>query len=144
MGNTNLFHKARLAVFRLSGIQLAVTVVLSLLALMLFGPLTAGSLFSGGLIGMIAGLYQAQRMLRVDASAHPEAFMRGLWVSEIVKIFLTVALFVVVVRVLRVAMVPTIVGYAGTYIVYWAMLGTAYPWFESPASNNDRDRNWPD
>lgn len=144
MGNTNLFHKARLAVFRFSGIQLAVTVVLTLLAFLLFGPHAATSLFSGGLIGITAGLYQAQRMIKVDASAHPDAFMRGLWVSEIVKILLTVALFIVAIRVLRVAMVPTIVGYAGTYVVYWAMLGTAYPWFESPVSNNDRDRNWPD
>jgi ATP synthase protein I len=144
MGNTNLFHKARLAVFRLSGIQLAVTVVLALLSLVLFDPLTAASLLSGGLIGILAGFYQAQRMMRADAGAHPEAFMRGLWVSEGLKIVLTVALFIVAIRLLRVAMVPTIVGYAGTYIVYWAMLGTAYPWFESPVSNNDRDRNWPD
>ncbi len=144
MGNTNLFHKARLAVFRLSGIQLAVTVVLTLLSLLLFDPLTAASLFSGGLIGMLAGLYQAQRMMRADAGAHPEAFMRGLWISEGLKIVLTVALFIVAIRLLRVTMAPTMVGYAGTYIVYWAMLGTAYPWFESPVSNNDRDRNWPD
>jgi ATP synthase protein I len=144
MGNTNLFHKARLAVFRLSGIQLAVTVVLALLSLVLFDSITAASLLSGGLIGILAGFYQAQRMMRADAGAHPEAFMRGLWVSEVLKIALTVALFIVAIRLLRVAMVPTIVGYAGTYIVYWAMLGTAYPWFESPVSNNDRDRNWPD
>jgi ATP synthase protein I len=144
MGNTNLFHKARLAVFRLSGIQLAVTVVLALLSLVLFDSITAASLLSGGLIGILAGFYQAQRMMRADAGAHPEAFMRGLWVSEAVKIVLTVALFIVAIRLLRVTMVPTIVGYAGTYIVYWAMLGTAYPWFESPVSNNDRDRNWPD
>jgi ATP synthase protein I len=144
MGNTNLFHKARLAVFRLSGIQLAVTVVLALLSWLFFGPMTAASLFSGGLIGMLAGFYQAQRMMRVDAGAQPEAFMRGLWVSEIVKIVLTAALFVAAIKLLRVTMVPTIVGYAGTYIVYWVMLGTAYPWFESPVSNNDRDRNWPD
>jgi len=83
-------------------------------------------------------------MMRVDAGAQPEAFMRGLWVSEIVKIVLTAALFVAAIKLLRVTMVPTIVGYAGTYIVYWVMLGTAYPWFESPVSNNDRDRNWPD
>jgi hypothetical protein len=39
--------------------------------------------------------------------------------------------------------VPTIVGYAGTYIVYWAALGTRYPWFETRVAS-DRDKNWPD
>lgn len=144
MGNTQTFQKARLAVFRLFGMQLALTGALTLIALLAFGTTAALSVFAGGFIGMIAGFYQAQRILRVDAGSHPEAFMRGLWVSELVKIVLTVALFIFVIRLLKVQMVPTIVGYAGTYIIYWVALGTAYPWFEIPVSNNARDRNWPD
>jgi ATP synthase protein I len=144
MGNTQTLQKARLAVFRLCGMQLMLTVAITLLALLMFGSSTATSALSGGLIGVLAGFYQAQRMLRVDAGSHPEAFMRGLWVSELVKIVLTVAMFIAAIRLLRVQMVPTIVGYAGTYFVYWVALGTSYPWFETPVSNNDRDRNWPD
>jgi len=144
MGNTIFFQKARRAVFRLSGLQLALTVVATLLALLIFDRAIAMSVFSGGFIGVVAGFYQAQRMMRVDASGHPEAFMQGLWISELVKIVLTVALFIVAIRLLRVQMVPTIVGYAGTYIVYWVALGTSYPWFETDIVNNDRDRNWPD
>ena len=92
---------------------------------------------------MLAGAYQAQRMLRVDAGIHPEAFMQGLWISEAVKFVLTVALFIVAIRLLQVQMVPTIIGYAATYIVYWAALGTRYPWFETRIES-DRDKNWPD
>ena len=143
MGNTQTFQLARLAVFRLFGMQLALTVALTLLAWAVFALPTAGSVLAGGLIGMLAGFYQAQRMLRVDAGAHPEAFMRGLWVSELVKIVLTVAMFVLAIRLFRVQMVPTIVGYAGTYIVYWVALGTRYPWFET-RTENTRDQNWPD
>ena len=43
---------------------------------------------------MIAGLYQAMRLLQVNAAEQPDALMRGMWVSEAVKIVLTVALFV--------------------------------------------------
>ena len=93
---------------------------------------------------MLAGFYQAQRMLRVDAGKHPEAFMRGLWTSEFVKIAITVALFILAIRLVKVQMVPTIIGYAGTYIVYWVALGTSYPWFATPTTNNARDKNWPD
>jgi len=124
--------------------QLALTVALTLIALLAFGAEAATSVLAGGSIGMLAGFYQAQRMLRVDAGKHPEAFMQGLWVSELVKIVLTVALFIAAIRLFRVQMVPTIVGYAGTYIIYWVALGTSYPWFETPVSNNARDRNWPD
>jgi len=144
MGNTQTFQKARLAIFRLAAWQLGLTLTLSALA-MLLSRMTAVSVLTGGLIGMLAGLYQAQRMLRIDASTHPESYMQGLWVSEAVKIVLTVALFIAAIRLLQVQMVPTIVGYAGTYIVYWVALRTAYPWFEtSVPSENLRDRNWPD
>jgi hypothetical protein len=68
-----------------------------------------------------------------------------LWVSEVVKILLTGALFVLAIQLLDVQMVPTIVGYAVTYIVYWAALGTAYPWMDTPTNTgNLRDKNWPD
>jgi ATP synthase protein I len=143
MGNTNTFQKARLAVFRLTVWQLLLSLALALIAALLVDGSFAWSVLAGGLIGMVAGFYQAQRMMRVDAGLHPEAFMQGLWVSEAVKIVLTVALFIVAIRLLRVEMVPTIVGYAGTYLIYWLALGTRYPWFETHVES-DRDKNWPD
>jgi ATP synthase protein I len=143
MGNTQKFQKARLAVFRLTVWQLLLTAALALLALLLIDKNFATSVLAGGLIGMLAGFYQAQRMLRVDAGKHPEEFMRGLWISEALKIVLTVALFIVAIRSLQVEMVPTIVGYAGTYMVYWAALGTRFPWFETRIES-DREKNWPD
>ena len=143
MGNTQLFQKARQAVFRLTVWQLLLTLALALIAVLLIDKSFAWGIATGGLIGMLAGAYQAQRMLRVDAGTHPEVFMQGLWISEIVKIVLTVALFIAAIRLLTVQMVPTIVGYAGTYIVYWAALGTRYPWFET-RTTSDREKNWPD
>jgi F0F1-type ATP synthase assembly protein I len=143
MGNTQTFQKARLAVFRLVGWQLALTVALAALGLVVGSGETATAVLVGGLIGMLAGFYQAQRLLRVDAGMYPEAFLRGLWISEALKIVLTVAMFIAAIQLLRVQMVPTIVGYAGTYIVYWVALGTRYPWFETRVENT-RDTNWPE
>lgn len=108
------------------------------------------SVFVGGSIGMIAGLYQALRLLQVDGANAPDAFLRGLWVSEVIKIALTAAMFVLAIRSLNIEMVPTIVGYAVTYIVYWIALGTNYPWFDNDVLENEmpvadlRERNWPD
>lgn len=145
MGNSQTFQKARRAVFRLSTWQLGLTLTLTVIAEVAMSRISALSVLTGGLIGIVAGLYQAQRLLRIDASLHPESFMQGLWISEAVKIVLTVALFIVAIRLLQVQMVPTMVGYAVTYIVYWAALGTAYPWIDTSAhSKNLRDRNWPD
>ncbi|MDP7270958.1 MAG: ATP synthase subunit I [Gammaproteobacteria bacterium] len=143
MGKTQTFQKARLAVFRLAGWQLALTFALVAIALVVGSSKAAMSVFTGGLIGMLAGIYQAQRLLRVDAGMHPEAFLRGLWISETLKIVLTVVMFIAAIRLLRVQMVSTIIGYAGTYIVYWLALGTRYPWFETMAEST-REKNWPE
>ena len=143
MGNTHTFQKARQAVLRITVWQILLTALLAVKAYFIFNAGFAVSLGTGGLIGIVAGSYQAQRMLRVDAGKDPAAFMRGLWISEVVKIVLTVALFVLAIRLLNVQMVPTIIGYAATYVVYWVALGTRYPWFET-GHNNPRDRNWPD
>ena len=143
MGNTQTFQKARLAVIRLSVWQFLLTAGIAITGLLLVDQAFALSVVTGGMIGMLAGAYQAQRIVRIDAAQHPDAFMRGLWVSEVIKIVLTVAMFVVAIRLLRVQMVPTIVGYAGTYVIYWVALGTSYPWFETDVVSNVRDRNWP-
>ena len=149
MGNTSTFQKARIAVLRLAGWQFLLTASLTATAWLTGYDDAALSVFVGGSIGMIAGLYQALRLLQVNAAGQPDAFLRGLWVSEVIKIALTVAMFVLAIRLLKVEMVPTIVGYAVTYIVYWIALGTSYPWFEDEFENevpvaNLRDRNWPD
>jgi len=143
MGNSQTFQKARLAVFRLTVWQLLLTLTIVLCGFFLVDKSFALSVLAGGVIGMVAGSYQAQRVLRVDAGLYPEEFMRALWISELIKIVLTVAFFIVAIRIFRVAMVPTIIGYAGTYVIYWVALGTRYPWFES-GHNNPRDKNWPD
>ncbi len=145
MGNSRTFQKARIAVLCLAGGQLLLTLLLTATAWLTGYDNAALSVFVGGSIGMIAGLYQALRLLQVDSAGAPEAFLRGLWVSEAVKILLTVAMFVLAIRVSKIEMVPTIVGYAVTYIVYWIALGTRYPWIETdmPVANL-RDRNWPD
>jgi ATP synthase protein I len=145
MGNTSTFLKARIAVLRLTGGQFLLTALLTAIAWLTGYGSAALSVFVGGSIGMIAGLYQAMRLLQVNAAEQPDALMRALWISEVIKILLTVAMFVLAIRLLKVEMVPTIVGYAVTYIVYWIALGTRYPWFEHEVSvSNLRDRNWPD
>lgn len=155
MGNTHTIQKARIAVLRLAGGQLLLTALLTAAAWLTGYDDAAQSVFIGGSIGMIAGLYQALRLLQVDAAGQPDEFLRGLWVSEAIKIALTVAMFVLAIRVLKVEMVPTMVGYAMTYIVYWIALGTNYPWLGNADSENGdlenempvadlRKRNWPD
>ena len=70
------------AAFRLAGWQVLLTGIVAAGALWLGGARRGhGPRATGGSIGIVAGLYQALRMFRVDAAQDPEGFMRGVWIS---------------------------------------------------------------
>jgi len=112
------------AAFRLAGWQVVLTGVVAAGASWLGGSASGLAAATGGSIGIIAGTYQALRMFRVDASEDPAGFMRGVYVGEVVKVMLTVALTIAAIRVLNVEMLPFMSGYIAIYIVYWVALRT--------------------
>ncbi len=116
------------AAYRLAGWQVVLTGMVAAGAFWLGGSFAALSAAAGGSIGIVAGLYQALRMFRVDAGKDPEGFMRGVYIGEAVKIVLTVALMIAAIRVMGVEMLPFMIGYIAIYSVYWIALKTGYPW----------------
>ena len=119
------------AAFRLAAWQLVMTGLVTAIASWLGGSEGAVSAAIGGSIGIIAGLYQALRMFRVDANRDPDGFLRGVYVGEAVKILLTVALMIAAIRVLQVEMLPFMLGYIAIYVVYWIALKTGFPWIKT-------------
>ena len=123
------------AVFRLAGWQVIVTGLVAAAAGWLSGSESALSAGTGGGIGVVAGLYQALRMFRINGARSPANIMRGVYIGEALKIALTVALMIAAIRILQVEFLPFIVGYIGTYVVYWAALKTSFPWSNEPIKN---------
>jgi ATP synthase protein I len=119
------------AAFRLAAWQLVMTGLVAAIASWMGGSEVAVSAAVGGGIGIIAGLYQALRMFRIDASKDPEGFLRNVYVGEAVKILLTVALMIAAIRVLQVEMLPFMLGYIAIYVVYWMALKTGFPWIKA-------------
>ena len=115
------------AAYWLAGWQLALTGFVAAGAGWLGGSASGLSAATGGSIGIIAGLYQALRMFRVDASKDPAGFMRGVYVGEVVKIVLTASLTIAAIRLLSVEMLPFMIGYISIYVIYWVALKTGLP-----------------
>ena len=119
------------AAFRLAAWQLVITGLVAAIASLVGGSDYAVSALIGGSIGIVAGLYQALRMFRIDASKDPDGFLRGVYVGEAIKILLTVALIIAAIRALNVAMLPFMLGYIAIYVVYWMALRTGFPWLKT-------------
>lgn len=124
MGNTQAFKRLRIRAYRLAGWQLVVTSLAAAAAGLVGGRCWLISAFAGGCIGVVAGFYQAMRMFCMDSSQQPERYMGAVYVSEAIKVSLTVALFIVAIKILEIEMVPTMVGYTVTFFVYWVSLRT--------------------
>jgi ATP synthase protein I len=130
MGNSELLIMQK-AAFRLAAWQLVITALVSAVASWVGGSDFAVSALIGGSIGIVAGLYQALRMFRIDASKDPDGFLRSVYVGEAIKILLTVALMLAAIRVLNVSMLPFMIGYIAIYVVYWMALKTGFPWIKA-------------
>ena len=107
----------RTEAYRLAGWQLLVTLLIAAAMGLLGGSNWAVSAVAGGCIGFLTNLWQALRMARIAGSA-PESFLSGLYLSELIKAVLTVALFIFAIKVFQVELVPTISGYGACFIVH--------------------------
>ncbi len=136
MDNALALQGLRRAAYRLSGWQLVMTALVVAGAAWIAGSAAALSALAGGVIGTVTGLYQAVRLFRTDASQYPEAFMGTVYAGEAVKILLTAALFIFAIKALRADFLPLILGYIATLVVYWAALGTGFPWLAGGASES--------
>ena len=130
-GATQNQKPLRRAAYRLAAWQFALTCGVAAVAAAIGGVAAAQSALMGGGINIVAGLYQALRMCSGQAALQPERYMRAVYTSEAIKIALTVALFIVVIRVMRPQFAPLIVAYAATFVVYLVALGTGYPWMQN-------------
>ena len=99
--------------------QLAATLVLGALCAGIFGARHGASALAGGAIGLVANLYMTLSALRPARDAGG-ALLR-LFVSWLVKVVLTVSLFVIVARTTWVSWLPLLAAYAATLVVFVAV-----------------------
>jgi F0F1-type ATP synthase assembly protein I len=84
--------------------------------------LAARSALVGGGISACATLTMVLVGLRNSAGKTPKEVMRGFYRGSVLKLLVTVALFVWALRVQRLAAAPLFITYATSFLVYWLAL----------------------
>lgn len=107
--------------YRVIGLQVLVTALISLALLAIHGTLIAASAFAGGAIGFTTSWVYARRMtVRAD---DPRALLRNHFVAELLKLGLTVILLAAVLILFPgVATLPLLLTFMATLAVYWVAL----------------------
>lgn len=108
--------------YRIIGLQVLVTALISLLLLPLYGTLVAASAFAGGAIGFTTSWVYAKKMT-VPPGSDPRVMLRAHALAEISKLGLTVILWAAVLVFFKgVATLPMLMVFIATLAVYWVAL----------------------
>lgn len=113
---------AREWTFKVVTVQLVVVVGLALLLAALLGARAGYSALAGSIISVVPSFYLAARMFRLSHGASAERLLRGIYVGEIMKMLLTVALFVIAFKLLDVDLIIVGAVYLVGMVVHWAAL----------------------
>lgn len=105
--------------------QAVVTVLLGAVIATMAGRASGVSAVTGGLIGLIANLYMTLAALRPTRNAG-HAFGR-LMVGQVVKVALTVGMFLAVAQRADVVWPVVFAGYVAMLMVFWAVPALAAP-----------------
>ena len=104
--------------------QALITLLIAVVALIADGAQAGWSAALGGGIGTGATFFMALRTLVGSAEDDGPAMLRRFYRAEMLKIGLTVFMFVVAFRFLPIAPLWMLGAYAATYAAYWsAMIG---------------------
>ena len=117
--------RARRLAFGVVASQAAVSVVAALCAFALAGRLAAVSALAGGGIATVGSLAMAAAVFGGGGGA--QRALTRFYLGEALKLAVVVVLFVVVLKVMRVAPLAMFAGFAATFLVYWNALLAALP-----------------
>jgi F0F1-type ATP synthase assembly protein I len=118
--------RARRLAFGVVASQAAVSVVAALCALPLAGRVGALSALAGGGIATAGSLAMAGLVFGGSSGGAERALSR-FYLGEVLKLAVIAVLFVVVLKMMRVAPLAMFAGFGATFLVYWIALLAALP-----------------
>jgi ATP synthase protein I len=109
--------------YRIVGLQILITILVSLLLLAFYGALAAASAFAGGAIGFVTSWAYIKKMAAPSVGRDPRKLLMNHAVAECLKLGLTVILFAAVFVFFKgVAVLPLLLTFMATLAMYWVGL----------------------
>jgi ATP synthase protein I len=107
--------------------QAVVTLVVALVCFLITGSKGAYSALLGGGISTLATLVMALLSFGRGTGVDAQRAVRAFYVGEAFKVMIVVALFVVVLKSMKVSPGAMFAAYVATFFVYWIALANALP-----------------
>jgi ATP synthase protein I len=114
--------EARSLAFGVVAGQAAVTGLVALVCWRIAGSNAARSAVIGGGISTAASLAMVLLAFRSSVGSDPRRAARAFYVGEASKLAIVIALFVIVLKFVKIAAGALFAGYLATFLVYWVAL----------------------
>ena len=121
--------------------QAGVSVICALLAGLIAGRQAAVSAVLGGGISTVASLAMALFGFGGRSAVEPQRALRAFFVGETAKIALTIVLFVMVLKTMKVVPLAMLGTYVATFFVNWVALANALPPLGGARARDDSEGN---
>jgi ATP synthase protein I len=99
--------------------QLAGVAILAILAFIFFGTITGLSVLMGGLAYGLPNLVFVWRVFRFSGAAQMTQFLAAFFIGEMLKLFFSAILFLVIVKTLPLGLLSVLVGFMGAIVSFW-------------------------
>lgn len=99
--------------------QMLGILLLAFLTLLVVGEPSALSVLLGGFAYCLPNWLFVWRVFRYSGAQQMNAFMAAFFLGEMIKLFLSGILFLLVVKYLPVSLLSTLVGFAGAIVLFW-------------------------
>ena len=104
---------------RLLLIQLGVTVLIATIVLLISNATDATSAIVGGMVCLVPNVYFASKVFEYNGVRAARQIVNGFYKGEALKLMLSVALFAMVFKFLKVNPLVFFVAYIAAQMVYW-------------------------
>lgn len=101
--------------------QFAGVIALALLSWPIAGSKSAFSILAGGSAYCLPNFLFVWRVFRYTGAQQMSQFMAAFFAGEMIKLFLSGILFLLVVKYLPVSLLSVLVGFAGAIVLFWVV-----------------------
>lgn len=102
-------------------LQLASVILLSFCAFLLNGPHVGFSVLTGGMAYVLPNLIFVWRVFRFVGAQQMTQFVVAFFVGEMMKMFLSAILFLMIVKYLPVSLLSELIGFIGAIVSFWVV-----------------------
>ena len=106
-------------VWHLLAFQLGISVLIALIAIVVDGAMASLSALLGGLVCVVPNVYFVRQLFKYKGARAAKQIVNGFYKGEALKLLLTIALFLLVFKLIKINPLVFFVAFIAAQMVFW-------------------------